>query len=145
MKVGLCSCKNNTNYNVYKLARIAIMSFRTSEYLDKTLSKYILLAFNQFYAQGDIKIYTLIIFESLFVQYIAITMYTLESYKDNLLTNNLSHSNTELLDIFIHYDANSSEIKQSISDCHTQGNGAKSLIFHIKFSDLKVKSGLKYI
>lgn len=41
MKAGLCECKNNTNYNVYKLARIAIMSFRTSEYLDKTLSKYI--------------------------------------------------------------------------------------------------------
>lgn len=45
-------------------------------------------------------------------------MYTLENYKDNLLTNNLSNSTTELLDIFIHCDANSSEIKQSISDCH---------------------------
>lgn len=39
MQIGLCICKNNTNYNVYKLARIAIMSFRTSEYFDEILSK----------------------------------------------------------------------------------------------------------
>lgn len=43
-------------------------------------------------------------------------MYTLESYKENILTNNLSHSVNESLDILIHCDANSSEIEQSTSD-----------------------------
>jgi hypothetical protein len=36
MQVGLCVCKNNTDYNVYKLARLALMSFNTSEYFIKT-------------------------------------------------------------------------------------------------------------
>lgn len=39
IQVGLCVCKNNTDYNVYKLGILTLMSFRTSEYFDEILTK----------------------------------------------------------------------------------------------------------